>query len=326
MKQFWREVGLAVVLGMLMPGLILNIVTYSAHRHVSGTDLPVNTDPVSEGVRISVITGSGIMKEMELESYLIGVVLAEMPASFENEALKAQAVVARTYALRADGKRSKHADAAVCTDSGCCQAYISPDDYRYGGGDDKSIGKVRRAVEATSGQVLTFEGELIEATYFSCSGGQTEDAIAVWGTDIPYLRSVPSPGEEAAAHYTDSFTFSNAQVRELLNLPKEDKELRIENVIHTAGGGVAELTICGITFQGTEIRKILGLCSTAFSITADNDEVTFHTRGFGHRVGMSQYGAEAMALNGSNYRDILTYYYPGTILENRSIDKPASVG
>ena len=324
MKQFWREVGLALVLGMLMPGFILNIVTYSSHRRNQVT-VPMASEK-AEDTRIEVLYGDGTVRETDLESYLVGVVLGEMPAEFEVEALKAQAVVARTYTLRAWDRKGKHPEAAVCTDSACCQAYRTVEDYLAAGGREESVEKIRRAVDSTAGMVLTYEGELIEATYFSCSGGMTEDALAVWGTEVPYLQSVLSPGEEQATYYTDTVTFTYEQVRELLGLPAETGKIQFENITYTAGGGVAEVSVDGRRFRGTEIRKFLGLRSTAFTVTEENDGFTFHTRGFGHRVGMSQYGADAMAVNGSDFEEILLHYYPGTVLENRSIDKPVFLG
>ena len=326
MKQFWREVGLAVILGMLMPGIILNIVTYSARHHVSDPQKPEQTSPpVTAELTIKVLNNDSMVEEMELEEYLIGVVLAEMPASFEFEALKAQAVVARTYTLRAHEGKSKHQNAAVCTDFTCCQAYRSADAYLEDGLPTENLQKVQSAVNETMGQVLTYEGELIEATYFSCSGGTTEDAVAVWGADIPYLQSVPSPGEEAAAHYTDSASYSISEIHDKLGLPDGD-QIRFEKISYTSGGGVDQITVDGVAFRGTQIRSLLGLRSTAFTITTEGENVTFHTRGFGHRVGMSQYGADAMAVGGSSYEEILRHYYQGTVLENRFIDKPDSVG
>lgn len=326
MKQFWREVGMAVVMGMMMPGLILNIVTYSARHHVSDSYTPQQTQPAQyDPVQVDVLTDGGVVEQMELEAYLVGVVLAEMPASFESEALKAQSVVARTYTLRAHEGKGKHEKAAVCTDPACCQAYCSVEGYLLSGGTEENVNRIRSAVEATVGQVLTYGGELIEATYFSCSGGTTEDAVAVWGAEIPYLQSVPSPGEEGAAYYTDRLTFTISELTEKLNLDAA-KELQFENITYTAGGGVDELTIQDKTIRGTELRKLLGLRSTAFTVSVAGDTVTFHTRGFGHRVGMSQYGADAMALSGSSYQEILAHYYQGTVLEYRSIDKLESVG
>lgn len=326
MKQFWREVGLAVVMGMMMPGIILNIVTYSARHRVTDSDTPQQTQPAQTSqLCIDILTADDTVQQMELENYLIGVVLAEMPASFEVEALKSQAVVARTYTLRAHEGKSKHETAAVCTDPACCQAYRSEYDYLRNGGTEENVSRIRSAVEATAGQVLTYGGELIEATYFSCSGGTTEDAVAVWGADIPYLQSVSSPGEEDAAYYTDSISFTVSELEERLGITSAE-DLKFENITYTAGGGVDELTVQGKRFRGTELRKLLGLRSTAFTVSKEGDIVTFHTRGFGHRVGMSQYGADAMALSGSTYQEILRHYYQGAVLEYRSIDKPLSVG
>lgn len=320
MKQFWREVGLAVVLGMIMPGLILHIVTFSARRSITRPDPEPEATQVEEAqLFIPILTGDGTVTDMELEEYLSGVVLAEMPASFEMEALKAQAVVARTYTLRAYGGKSKHDSAAVCTDSNCCQAYRKPEDYVNAGGSSDNVDRVRSAVLETSGLVLTYEGELIEATYFSCSGGSTEDAVAVWGTEVPYLQSVASPGEEDADYYTDSVSFSAEEVSQALGveLPEELSDW-FGDVTYTAGGGVEEMSVGGIVFEGTELRKLLGLRSTAFTVTTGDGVVTFHTRGFGHRVGMSQYGADAMAASGSSFEDILKHYYQGTVLQRHS--------
>ena len=252
---------------------------------------------------------------MELDEYLTGVVLAEMPVSFELEAQKAQAVVARTYTMRACRRGGKHDGAAVCTDSTCCQSYISPADYLAAGGTQAGVDRVRGAVEATAGQVLTYDGELIEATYFSCSGGSTEDAAAVWGAAYPYLKAVDSPGEENAAHYSDTEVFTAARFEAALgrDLPGEPTTW-FGVTTYTTGGGVASMEIGGQTYQGTTLRSLLGLRSTAFTVEADRICVTITTKGFGHRVGMSQYGADAMAVLGSTYPEILAHYYQGTSL------------
>lgn len=253
-----------------------------------------------------------------LETYIVSVVLGEMPTEFEMEALKAQAVVARTYTCRSFEK-SKHSNADVCTDSSCCQAFLSCDDYISAGGTQDELDKVNQAVESTKGEVLTYDGELIEATYFSCSGGRTEDAAAVWGTAVPYLQSVLSPGEEKATHFMDTVKFTANEFCSLLG-----DEISgypgtwVKNIQYTEGGGVASLTIGDITYSGTQLRKKLGLRSTAFVITAAGNTISVTTRGFGHRVGMSQYGAEAMAVQGSDYRQILFHYYLGTQIENLS--------
>ena len=310
MKQVWNEIAGAVVLGLILPAAILSVAVKFAPTMEDAKVTEVIE--MRQSITIPVIFEDGTVRDMELDEYLTGVVLAEMPASFELEALKAQAVVARTYTLRAHRGKSKHEQGSVCTDSACCQAYRDPDGYP----DPEGLGKVVSAVLATSGLVLTYEGELIEATYFSCSGGSTEDAVAVWGTDVPYLKATSSPGEENATYYTDSATFSATEfVTKLGQTLDGAPKSWFEAVSYTAGGGVEEMSICGRTYSGTELRKLLGLRSTAFTITTDADSVTFHTRGFGHRVGMSQYGADAMAAEGRDFRQILQHYYQGVELD-----------
>lgn len=225
MKLFWKEVCIAGALGFVLPGLVLSgavalrrIIPEEKETLPPHETVPVQTESTSVGQLLPVLRADGSVEEMALDDYLTGVVLAEMPASFEDEALRAQAVVARTYAVRAHLRGGKHDGAAVCTDSGCCQGYLPPDDYIAGSGTQAGVDKIRSAVTATSGEVLTFDGELIEATYFSCSGGSTEDAAAVWGTDVPYLRATESPGEEGATHFTDTVDFTAEEFQSLLSL------------------------------------------------------------------------------------------------------------
>ena len=265
-------------------------------------------------VTLTVLNRSGNLQQMTLEDYLLGVVLAEMPASFEPEALKAQAVAARTYTCkRMEG--GKHDAAAVCMDPGCCQGFRAPADYLDEGGKQTAVDKVRSAVKSTDGQVLHYDGSLIDATYFSCSGGSTEDAVAVWGQDVPYLRAVDSPGEEDAPRFTDSVSFTPAQFAGKLGLSDQgDPASWFGAVRYTEGGGVDTMVIRGKTFSGPRLRSALGLRSTAFSVSVDGKTITVTTRGFGHRVGMSQYGAQAMARTGSSCAEILAHYYTGAEL------------
>lgn len=324
MKQIWKEIVIALVLGMVLPAIILQIAITMDNRElnmVEETTQQTESTEATQGISQSELTmylrrEDGSKSEMAMDAYLVSVVLAEMPASFEPEALKAQAVVARTYTLKAIQTGGKHGDGSVCRDSTCCQAYISLEDYRNKGGSEENIEKIRSAVLETSGYVLTYEGALIEATYFSCSGGSTEDAVAVWGTDLPYLRATSSPGEEGASHYSDTVYFTKQEFADALGITlTENPDKWLGYATYTAGGGINTMQICGKEFKGTELRKLLGLRSTAITMTADRDGVTVVTRGFGHRVGMSQYGADAMAASGSSYEEILAYYYKGTKLQ-----------
>lgn len=261
------------------------------------------------------VLADGQLLSLTLHDYLTGVLLAEMPLSFPEEALKAQAVASRTYALRSYDRR-RHEGAALCTDSGCCQGWRDPAQA-----EPSARERAEAAVRATDGLVVRYEGGLIDATFFSCSGGQTEDAAAVWGSDLPYLRAVESPGEEGAAHYSDELRIPLAEFR--AGLEALDPELRLPEdpadwigpVTRTAGGGVETITLGGRPFTGKALRRRFGLRSTAFTLRLSQEEAVFDTRGWGHRVGMSQYGAEAMARAGNDFETILKWYYRGVTVE-----------
>ena len=326
MKSIWKEAAACVLMGLVLPGLLLR---YTGGRLFPAGNQPAETaatqpptvptataDAGDAGdVTVRLMMADGSSREMELETYLVGVVLAEMPGYFESEALKAQSVAARTYTHKTCLSQDKH-DGRVCTDFSCCQAYLTEEEYLGRGGTRQALDKIRQAVADTEGMVLTYEGELIEATYFSCSGGSTEDARAVWGADFPYLRAVDSPGEENAEFYEDTVEFSREEFNRALGLELTgDPADWIGKATSTPGGGVDTIHIGGKTFQGKELRRLLGLRSTAFTMTGSPDGITVSTRGFGHRVGMSQYGADAMSAAGASYREILSHYYPGTTLE-----------
>ena len=253
------------------------------------------------------VSVEGTERRMALSDYLCGVLMGEMPGSFPLEALKAQAVAARTYTLQ-----RLEAGGALSDDPAECQAFCDPDQAgtKYGEQADAVMEKLRRAVEETDGQVMIYDGTLITATYFSCSGGRTESAQAVWGSSVPYLLSVDSPGEEDADSFESRMELSRAELMERLEIP--DTEIR--EITYTEGGGVETMTIGGRSFSGVELRQRLGLRSTNFQIDISGDTVTVDVKGFGHRVGMSQYGAKAMAERGQSYREILAWYYTGAEL------------
>jgi stage II sporulation protein D len=313
-------------MGALIPGLVLQMGTLRvpARQEHDPTQMPtqgtVQQYPtVQTPVFVPVLTPGDTVQIMELDNYLLGVVLAEMPVYFEEEALKAQAVAARTCALLCCREGKKHSGGAICADPSCCQAYMPEQAYLDAGGKIESVDKVRKVISETSGQVLTYEGELIQATYFSCSGGRTEDAAAVWGGDVPYLQSVDSPGEEAAYMFTDNVQLTKEIFQQKLGrrlTGSVDKWLG--EVTRTKGGGVATMVIGGKTYTGTQLRTLLELNSTAFTMEAQGGNVVITTWGKGHRVGMSQYGAEAMAVKGSSYREILQHYYPQTRIDKIS--------
>ena len=306
-----------ISMGLVLPVILCMLAWWAKHRGHDGPSSPTApqatppsaSEPISRSYLIS-LDNAGKIQCMELEEYLVGVVLAEMPASFELEALKAQAVAARTYTIKQTMFALKHGDRTMCADYACCQAYIDPAQYLINGGSMASVARVRAAVEETAGKVLVYDGQLIDATYFSCSGGTTEDAVAVWGRDVAYLKSVPSPGEEDATYFTDQKTFTSEQFQAALGIRlKGTPSTWFSDVSYTAGGGVDHMTIGGVSYRGTTLRTLLGLRSTAFSVSVRNGWILIETSGYGHRVGMSQYGANARAKEGDTYDRILTYYY-----------------
>lgn len=320
MKTLWKELCAAILMGAIIPNLILNISAVMLEGKVRELQIVENTTPFSgEGqayMPISVRLSDGKHTTMDIEEYITGVVLGEMPADFEPEALKAQAVAARTYTVKALQTGGKHGNGSICTDPNCCQAFVSEEAYLNKGGTRENLKKVRTAVLDTAGWVLTYEGELIEATYFSCSGGKTEDAAAVWGTDYPYLQAVSSPGEESAAHYSDTICYTREEFEAKTGCTLAgDPTDWFKTKSYTPGGGIETMEICGTAYSGTQLRKLLGLPSTRITISSSEETITIETKGYGHRVGMSQYGADAMAVAGSNYIAILAHYYPGTQLE-----------
>lgn len=309
---------MSLVMGMILPGIVLNWSVEEREKQVEQTLPPGNPAPeVQPPAQMEVLLrkGDGTVSRLPMDEYLTGVILAEMPSTFHLEAKKAQAVAARTFTQKAAVTLGKHGDGSVCADPGCCQAYICPEEYLEKGGTGKAIAEAAEAAEATSGYVIIFGDKLIEATYFSCSGGFTEDAVAVWGSDVEYLRATPSPGEENAVHYTDTMEFSKDELEGKLNITLTDSPSDwVKEITYTAGGGVDKIAIGDETFRGTEIRSQLGLRSTAFTVTARETTLRFDTRGFGHRVGMSQYGAQAMAEGGAGFEEILGHYYTGAEL------------
>ena len=195
-----------VLLVFVMPQILFSVLKESNQIKLftKTDDLIVKETESIE--RLIMIKHDDCTELVGFDDYIAGVLLAEMPLDFELEALKAQAVAIRTYTLRNLGR--KHTDADICTDASCCQAYINVEEFT---GNIKNLEKLERAVIDTADYILTYHGNLIEATYFSCSGGKTEDAVAVWGTSVPYLMSVESPGEENCKHYEQSITLSKSR-------------------------------------------------------------------------------------------------------------------
>lgn len=263
---------------------------------------------------------NGVIMQLGLEDYLVGVVAAEMPASFELEALKAQAVAARTFAISRLGS-SAAADASyqLTTDPATCQAWISQAEMenRWKSSFADNYSKIRQAVAETAGEIITYQGQVIEPLYHaSCGGGRTESAQDVWGNERPYLVSV-SCGHPADKHTQQTTTLTLAQIDQKLGsdlsvIPAGGgmgKLIRIER--STASDRVAEVRLGSNHYSGSKVRQALGLKSSLFACQIDGDQVTFTTNGYGHGVGMCQYGADYYAQQGLDYTAILKHYYTG---------------
>ena len=313
---------LSVIISLISPMLLL-----SAEKTDAKETLVILEESkpaqMEEKQSIFVHTGTEI-EEIDLEDYLVGVVLSEMLPSFHEEALKAQAVAARTFALHQ--KKRKHGEFDLCNDSSCCQAWTDINNMKDKLGDsfERYWMKAEKAVNDTKGEVMTYNGDLIEAVYFSCSGGRTESAVAVWGTDVPYLRSVASSGEEQASKFkttveVDLKTFHDRILSENDRADLPEGSLKwIGEIKRSEGGGVERVKIGGQFFAGSQLRKLFGLASTNFTMQQSERCVTFSVSGYGHRVGMSQYGANAMAERGKTYQEILQHYYTGVTIKNCS--------
>lgn len=254
---------------------------------------------------------------LPLEDYLWGVVAGEMPASYHQEALKAQAVASYTYLLYRKNNMAAHPNSDfghagdICDDPAHCKAYLSPAEATAKWGEawhSASFQRIADAVEAVKGQVVLYEGAPANTVFHAISGGKTEDAADVWGASIPYLRSVNSYWDEDAKGFSSSLTFSKSDFCQRIG----SENYTLGETTLTAGGSVAAQVIGDKTFTGRQLRTLFGLRSTRFTLTLEEDQAVFSVLGYGHQVGMSQNGACVLAENGYTYDQILSYYYTDT--------------
>ena len=276
--------------------------------------------------RTLTILKDGQVLTMSLEEYLPGVIAGEMPASFRPQALRAQAVASRTYALRRMGEPSpRHPSAQLCADGGCCQVWLSEQERRDRWGEDfaRYEAAVRSAAEDTAGMILTYGGEPILACFHASSPGRTESSGAVWGTALPYLVSVDTPeGPGDVPGFVSTAELTPEALREGIRSlaprapfdgPPEDWVG--ERVLDT-GGRVAAIRIGGTTVPGAAVREVFSLRSACFTLDWTGESFLFTVRGSGHGAGMSQYGAQVLAGQGASWQEILAHYYPGARLES----------
>ncbi len=285
-------------------------------------------EPENEETLSVYVSAEDKVVEMNKSQYLKEVVSAEMPASFEPEALKAQAVAARSYlesrreAYRSGGTPPEHKGAEICTNSAHCKAWISEQKRResWGADADKNWKKISAAVDGTAGEVMTYNGEVISAVFHSTSSGKTENSRDVWGGDRPYLVSVDSPGDEQSPKYKSEKEISLEEFKKIAaeNIEGVDfsKEI-IGDITRSEAGGILTVSIGGVQVKGTKLRTMYGLRSTNAEIAQDGEKVIFHVTGYGHGVGMSQYGANYLAAEGKKYDEILKTYYTGVEIVKR---------
>ncbi len=267
------------------------------------------------------------VEELPIDQYLYGVVSAEMPADFEIEALMAQAIVARTYTVyKIKTNGGKHQNADICDSSSCCQAWITKED-RLNRWDEEVReeywNRITNAVDSTKGKIITYEGEPINAFFHSNSGGSTEIPLNVWGgSGYPYLQVVETSGEDAYTQYNSEIELTVSELTAKIKAVHSEfeidfsKEDAIQILEYTDSGRIKTIKFGNVNLSGVEVRNIFGLRSAKFSAQKIEDKIKFTVIGYGHGVGMSQTGADALAKQGNSFEDIIKHFYVGVEIEN----------
>lgn len=334
MKKFLIYLLSFILIIFIIPALLTKKTTTTSSKEENNNQTTINQDEkkttetnskneynYNQYGTISLLhKKTGEVEQVKLDDYLCNVVSAEMPATFEQEALKAQAIVARTYTIYKILNK-KHDNADICDDSTCCQAWISKEDRLAKWEEDQRESnwqKICNAVNDTSGKIITYENKPIDAFFHSNSGGITEVPVNVWGgTGYPYLQSVETSGEDAYTQYSSEVVLSQ---EELINKLKEkytDISIDFANsddikiLEYTESTRVKTVKFGNHEISGVEARTLFGLKSTNFEITMDGDNIKFSVKGYGHGVGMSQTGADSMAKQGKNAEDIIKHFYTG---------------
>ena len=313
----------------ILPILFTN--KFETKEVISNESFTENIEEISKNknndIKIKLLhKQEGNIEEIDLEEYLLGVVSAEMPANYEEEALKAQAIVARTYTIYTIKNSKKHNKAEICDEATCCQAWISKEErlskweenYR-----DENWKNIENAVYETNGKVITYNGDVINAFFHSNSGGKTEVVSSVWGgTDLPYLQSVETSGESEYSQYYSEITFSKEELENkikdthpefVINYNEQDC---IKIVEYTSGNRVKTIKIGNLNLSGVEIRSILGLKSANFEVELNETQIKFSVIGYGHGVGMSQTGANTLAKQGYTAEEIIKHFYTDVEINN----------
>ena len=334
MKKFLLYFFAFIFICFILPAILTKSDKIQANKDIN--EKQENTDKIEDssekydykkyGTIKLLHAKTGEIEEVALDSYLCNVVSAEMPADFDEEALKAQAVVARTYTIyKIENK--KHENADICDDSTCCQAWVSKE-IRFSRWEEakreSNWAKIEKCVNETKGKIITYQKKPINAFFHSNSGGTTELPVNVWGggENLPYLKVVETAGEEGYTQYSSEVVLSKEELINKLKAKYEDINVNFENeddikiLEHTDSGRVRTIKFGNHELSGVETRTLLGLKSTNFEIQKQDGNIKFTVKGYGHGVGMSQTGADTMAKQGKNYEEIIKHFYSGVEITN----------
>lgn len=330
MRKFFVYLFAFLMIFFLLPALLTNRGEVSASVKEENTRKEDNLEQENTNTEEYDYKQYGIIKllhkntneveEVPLDKYLCNVVSAEMPADYEKEALKAQAIVARTYTIYKI-QNKKHENADICDDSSCCQAWVSKETRLSRWDEDKRESnwqKIEECVNETKGKIITYEGKPINAFFHANSGGKTEIPVNVWGgTGYPYLQVVETAGEEGYDQYESEVSLTKEELIDKLETKYSDISIDFNNqddikiLEYTNSGRVKTVKFGNHNLSGVEARTLLGLRSTNFEISRDGDNIKFTVKGYGHGVGMSQTGADSLAKEGKNCFDIINHFYIG---------------
>lgn len=321
MKNIFTSAVITVFSMLLIPLISLSDTNDTAIKTsaLSNNIISSKNDDNAEIYNVFRVLKDGTVSEIGTEDYVFGVVAAEMPALYENEALKAQAVAAYTFACyRKDNSKNEEYD--ITADPETAQCYITRDEanQKWGEKADEYTAKIENCINEVAGQLLTYENKAIFAAYHAISSGTTNSSEDVWGNDLPYLKSVNSDGDKLTEKYLSEVTFDSQELAEKLKSISTE-ECKTENYfsdsVLTNGGYVKSIVYRGKKVSGSEIAKLLSLRSGNFEINYADGNFTFKVKGYGHGVGMSQNGANVMAQQGSSYEEILLHYYSDVVLQ-----------
>lgn len=318
MKKFIGIIIFIVFVTLAVPAIVVNIPWKNNNEK---THTALSAQEKGDTIKVYIKNEDRVC-EMDTVQYLKEVVSAEMPASFHEEALKAQAVAARTYLIsrKNAGGSDVHKGADICTDSTHCKAWISEEERRksWGTAAEENWQKISEAVTETDGIIITYENQPISAVFHSTSSGRTENAKDVWGGNVPYLVSVESEGDVESPKYNSGEEYTIAEFKEICEKNIDGinwEEGLFSDISRSEAGGIISMKIGGVTLKGAEFRSIFSLRSANIDIKEENERIIMTVKGYGHGVGMSQYGANYLAAQGADFETILKTYYTGVEIE-----------